>query len=1065
MPETGADSAESPENAAAPSPRDRRRLRRGWGIVLAVVALALVSLWALREDLAGRVIEGQLTGLGLPATYEIVSIGPRRQVLRNVVVGDPKRPDFTAERIESTFQLRFGVPALRAVTLVKPRLYGSYRGGKLSFGSLDKVLFGGPKRAFELPKLNLRLIDGRAQLLTDYGPVGFKAEGRGELRDGFAGVFAAAAPALATPDCRAADASFFGRVTIADARPAFKGPLRLARLDCPRTGLALGKTALQLDGRLSETFDAATGKAGVAASGVRYGANRAAGLGGNLDFTWRNGDVSARYDLAAAGVQTPQLAAGLLGGRGTFASREKFARIEADGALRGEGVRPGAGLDATLASAQRSAEDSLLAPMLAQIRGALAREGRASRFAGDFTARREGGALTVMIPRADLVGTSGEALLSLSRFQYSGTAKLPPVLAGDFVTGGPGLPRIVGEIARGGGGSVTARLAMAEYRAGTGRLALPELVVVQSGNGGIGFAGTALLSGPLPGGAAQYLVLPLDGNWAPGRGLAMWRDCTALRFTSLSYANLTIERRGLTLCPGPDGAIVRSDGRGTRFTAGAPSLDVSGRLGTTPIRIVSGPVGFAIPGALAAKRLDIALGPAATATRFRIDDLTAKIGRDIAGRFAGSDVHLFAVPMDLLGASGDWRYAGGKLSISGADFRLQDRRPEARFQPLNASGATLTLVDNRIDAQALLREPATGRDVVAVDIDHNLANGVGRADLTVPGILFDSALQPATLTRNALGVIANARGTVRGGGRIDWNPRGVISGGQFTTDALDFAAAFGPVKGASGTVVFSDLINMVTAPDQKLRVASINPGIEVTEGVISFQLERDNVLELNGGTWPFLGGTMRLRPVRMSLGIAETRRYVLEIEGLDAAKFVERMELGNISATGIFDGTLPLVFDENGGRIEGGVLTSRGGGNVSYVGALTYKDMGAMTNFVFEALKSLDYKDMRIAMDGQLEGEIVTRVKFDGVKQGATAKRNFITKRFANLPIQFNVNLKAPFYQLITSFKAMYDPAFVKDPRTLGLLDANGNPIRQEVANPPLSPIKPSDIQPSDSRN
>ncbi|MGH6785398.1 MAG: intermembrane phospholipid transport protein YdbH family protein [Novosphingobium sp.] len=1061
MPETGADSKAQPEIAIADPPRLRRRR---WRILAGLVALLLVSVWALREDLAGRVIEGQLTGLGLPATYEIVSIGPRRQVLKNVVVGDPKNPDFTAERIESYLQPRLGVPALRGVTLVRPRLYGTYRNGKLSFGSLDKVLFGGPEKAFELPKLNLRLVDGRARLTTDYGPVGFKAQGQGELRGGFAGVVAAAAPALAMPDCSASDASLYGALTIAAASPAFKGPLRLGRADCPKLGLALGKTALELDARLADTFDAAAGKARLAASNIGYGASRAAGFGGTLDFNWRGGDVSARYDLAAAGVQTPQLAAAMLGGTGTFATRDKLARIEGDGSLRGEGLRPGTGLDAALALAQDAAADSLLAPMLGQIRATLAREGRASRFAGDFTARQEGGALTVMIPQAQLTGASGETLLALSRFQYSAGAKLAPVLAGDFVTGGPGLPRLQGQVARGGGGSVTARLAMAEYRAAGGRLALPELIVVQNGDGGIGFAGTALLSGPLPGGAARDLVLPLDGNWSSARGLSVWRHCTALRFSSLSYANLTLDNRALTLCPGPEGAIVRSDGRGTRLAAGAPSLDVSGRLGTTPIHIASGPVGFAIPGALAARRLDIALGPAATATRFRIDDLTAKIGKDIAGRFAGSDVHLFAVPMDLLGASGAWRYAGGKLSIDGADFTLQDRRAEARFQPLSASGATLTLFDNRIDAKALLREPRTAREVVAVDIAHSLASGVGHADLTVSGILFDAALQPATLTRNALGVIANASGTVRGTGRIDWTARGVTSGGSFTTDNFDFAAAFGPVKGASGTVVFTDLINLVTAPDQQLRVASINPGIEVNDGVITFQLEPGNILQLQGGAWPFLGGTMRLRPVRMSLGIAETRRYVLEIEGLDAARFIERMEVGNISATGIFDGTLPLVFDENGGRIEGGLLKSRGGGNVSYIGALTYENMGAMANFAFQALRDLDYNRMNIAMDGQLEGEIVTRVRFDGVRQGMTAKRNFITQRFANLPIQFNVNVKAPFYQLITSFKAMYDPAFVKDPRTLGLFDANGRPIKPEAVNPPPPPIRPSDIQPSDSR-
>ena len=85
---------------------------------------------------------------------------------------------------------------------------------------------------------------------------------------------------------------------------------------------------------------------------------------------------------------------------------------------------------------------------------------------------------------------------------------------------------------------------------------------------------------------------------------------------------------------------------------------------------------------------------------------------------------------------------------------------------------------------------------------------------------------------------------------------------------------------------------------------------------------------------------------------------MLVIEGLNAARFVERMDLANISATGTFDGAMPLVFDENGGRIEGGSLMSRPpGGNVSYVGALTYKDLSTMANFAFDALNSIDYRD------------------------------------------------------------------------------------------------------------
>ncbi len=1052
------------EPAAARSRPPRWRIAVYVG--LGILAAALLGLWLTRNAIADRAIAGQLRSYGIPATYKLVSVGPRREVLADVVLGDPAHPDLTIERLTVFVNPRFGIPTLGRMIVERPRLYGIWHGGKPSFGTLDKVLFGGPKRAFRLPALDLAIHDGRALVVSDYGPVGIKVEGQGKLRDGFTGIIAASAPRLAGRGCTADRASLYGAVKIAAERPAFDGPLRAAALDCPRQALALRGAAMQLQALIDRSFDGVEGVAGLTTGAADYGGRSARRLKGRSQFTWRGGDVTATYRLGAGGVRGGELGADGLALSGTARTRDAYRRIDLDGDVAGVGLRLGSAIDGALGQGIGAGKGTLIAPLLAQMRTALAREAPGSRMAGSYIVRRTGGVLSLNVPRASLTGRSGAALLDVARLQYAGAGDAPPRLTGSFSTGGPGLPRIGGQIDQTMRGPTLIRMTMADYAAGSARLALPELVLALGGNRSLGFAGRAVLSGPLPGGSARGLVLPLDGTWSAARGLSAWRRCTAISFDALTYANLTLDRRALTLCSGPGGAILRADASGVRLAAGAPSLALSGRIGATPLRLSSGPIGFAIPGAVAARAVDVSLGPPATATRFRLSDLTARIGKDITGRFAGTDVNLFAVPLDLTGASGDWRYTGGKLTISDGDFRLVDRQAAPRFAPLVARGGTLTLIDNRIAAQAVLREPTTQRIVTAVTIAHSLADGRGHADLAVPGILFDTSLQPSQLTALALGVIANARGSVRGTGRIDWSLRGVTSSGDFTTDDLDFAAAFGPVKGASGTVHFSDLIALETPPGQTLKVASVNPGIAVEDGVVTFQLRRGQILELQGAKWPFMGGTLELRPVTMRLGVAETRRYVLAVTGLDAQKFIERMELANITARGIFDGELPLVFDENGGRIEGGVLNARApGGTVSYVGALTYKNMGAMANFAFQALRSLDYKQMRIAMDGQLEGEILTRVRFDGVKQGTAAKRNFITQRFAKLPLQFNVNIKAPFYQLITSFKAMNDPNYVKDPRDLGLIDAAGKPIRRQTVDPPLPVLKPSDIQPPASRN
>jgi hypothetical protein len=1062
----------------------------GW-LLAAAIVVALV-LWSQRKSIADNVIASELARRGIPATYEVARIGGRRQVLRNIVVGDPMRPDLTVEQAEVRIRYTLGWPTIGRVTLVRPRLHGTYRKGKLSFGSLDPLIFRDTGRKFELPRLDLRLVDARALIDSDYGRVGLRAEGQGRLDDSFRGRVAVTAPQLAGYGCTALRVSYDGAVAVSERQPRLTGPVRLGQLSCPDRSLSLANAAAGISLRLDREITGAEGTATLATGALVSGGTRAAGLRGRGRFVYRDGGLTARLEAGGRGIATPALVLADLSTEGTMRAHDGFSRIEYQGSFAGIGLRPGPGLDRTLAKGEQAASETLLSPLLSQARAGFAREAGASRFTGELDVRRSPGRYAVVVPRARWRGGSGSLLLELSRMQINGGDGQIPRLAGNFVSGGAGLPRIAGRMERSAQGRSVLRLTMAEYRAGDASLALPQLTLAQGADGSLGFVGAARASGLLPNGAAENLVVPIEGALSARGELALFRRCTTLRFDRLAYASLVLEQQALSLCPPPGGAIIRSGAAGLRVSFGTPSLDVAGSLGQSPIRIRSGPVGFAYPGVMTAEAVGVALGPAARANEFAIAHLRAKVEPVIEGTFDGAEVRLFATPLDVTQAQGHWRFAHGKLALSDTTMRVSDRARPPRFEPLVARGATLTLVNNRIDADALLREPASDRVVARAAIRHDVRAGQGRADLFVDNLRFDQQVQPATLSRLALGAIANARGTISGTGRIDWGRRGVTSVGTFSTDGLDFAAAFGPVRGLAGTIRFTDLLNLVSAPDQEMRVASINPGIEVSEGVVRFELLPGRVFRLKGASWPFLGGTLSLAATDLRLGVAEARRYTLIVEGLDAARFVERMELKSIEATGIFDGRLPLVFPAGAGgeqvgaavgtlvgigtpqgvdaaaaapgsgRIEGGMLQSRPpGGNVSYVAE--FANLSTIANFAFQTLRSLDYRSMTMYFNGALEGEIVTNVRLEGVRQGALAKRNFLTKAIANLPIRFILNIRAPFFQLINSFKALSDPAFIKDPRILGLVDERGQPIRNAppVTNPPATPSRP--VQPSES--
>ncbi|UIP05517.1 YdbH domain-containing protein [Erythrobacter sp. SDW2] len=1037
-----------------------RAARIGGLALLAMLAIGVLVVWLSRERIADNIIADQMQQYDLPGTYDIESISPARQVVRNVVIGDPADPDLTIERVVINLRYRFGYPAIGRVELTRPRLYGSVgEDGQITFGALDKAIFAESDQPPGLPDLDILLDDGRARIDTPWGNVGLKAQGEGELDDGFTGTLAAIAPRMEYDGCTLQRLSLYGDVRVVRGRPILTGPLRAGQSQCPAQGLALARADFSLGVTGDATLDGADirleGKTGrIAFAG---GSIEATSLG--TQATLRGGRLVAKFDSTLEQAEAGGTGLASLGVTGGVRTDKGFTALQSDIALVGEGLSLDSSILQGLRDSVGSAEGTLAAPLLAQLTSAIEREVVGSSLAADFTVRSGEEGLTIVAPRASLRGRGGDVLATMTRVQLRSTGSGVPLISGNIAMGGAGLPQVQGRMERDGAGSVF-RLRMAPYAAKDSRLAFSDLDIRQSRSGALTLKGSMQADGPLPGGAVRGLNVPLDGQVAANGTFTMWGGCTPVSFQQLGVYDLTLDARRLTLCPQRGRPILRFDGRGLSVVAGAAGLDLKGRLGESPIRLASGPVGIAWPGKLAMLDVDLVIGEEDNAARFLIPELRGELGEEITGTFAQADIALDAVPLDIREASGNWSYIDSVLAIDGGTFRVEDRKEEDLFNPLYARDAALTLVNGRIEASAALRENTSDRVVTFVDLAHDLGSGVGFADLRVDELRFDSRLQPVTLTELARGIVALVDGAVSGTGRIDWNARGITSTGRFRTDSLDLAAPFGPVRGASGTIVFTDLLGLTTAPDQKLFVKSINPGIEVEDGVITWQLTGGTLLEIRNGSWPWLGGTLAMRPVRLDFSQPETRRYIFDVRGLDAALFIERLELSNLSARGIFDGTVGVTFDEFGnGFIEDSVLIARPpGGNVSYVGELTYEDMGAIANFAFQSLRSLDFKQMRVGIEGPLAGEVLTAISFEGVSQGEGASKNFITKRLAKLPIRFNVNIRAPFYQLLTNMRSLYDPDYIPDPRSItGLMPRSPPtpPAPQPQPEQELAPTKP----------
>jgi translocation and assembly module TamB len=1045
-----ADEMLTAENEPEPF-RGRRWKRRIFGAVgLLFIVLLVIAYWQ-RNHIADRFVQNELEARGVRATYRIDQVGFRTQRIRDLVIGDPSKPDLVAKLVEVDVALNFSGANLRDIRATGVRINGRYSNGKFSFGELDKFADPTSTEPFEWPDIGLVLKNASARIETPWGVIGAGLKGRGLLRNRFVGDLAMRAPRLAVGDCRMPDTRFDGELLLEWRQPRLIGPLLAQRIECSETGFAATAPALNADMRLSERFDRWLGDVGFAAQEIRYDATKLTRPTGALSVDGGLKRTNFTLALERTGLRSKPLTLAQLSidAKGYAGMSNSGMNGAAQGSAR---VRRGALDKGTLGSLDgiaRQSRDTPIGPLLARIAPVLGRAG--DNFDGqmDFelyrnAARNTGLAisgLALTTASGARVRQSGELALAAGAGNW--TMQSPVELA----INGRDLPDLKVSIAQSRGGNWTGNLVIAPYAAAGASLAVPNLAFNGRPGGTWAFNGAARLSGPLPGGSVSGLNLPIDGRY-DGRGLTLYDACQSIRFDSAKIASLVLRGQTMQLCPDRGQPMLSVRGGNTRFVTNVSNFAASGMLGGAPMTANSAAVRFSLADGFTARDVKVTLGDESARTRFDVAMLAGQSGNGISGKLSGGSGQIGNVPLLIDEAAGDWRYLNSVLTLD-SSLRVLDAADVDRFQPMAVPNMMLSLENNIISAIGAITEPKTGRKVADVDIRHTLGNSSGRALLSVDGLRFDDRLQPELLTPLSLGVVANVDGAVFGDGLIEWDANGVRSNGRFATRGMNLAAAFGPVEGLTTEVVFTDLLGLETGPGQIATLASVNPGIPALDGRITYRLLRDQQVAIEAGRWPFAGGELILEPTVLDFGVEKDRRLTFRVIGVDAEKLLAGYDFQNLRVTGVFDGTLPMVFNQDGGRIVGGALVSRpGGGEVSYLGELSYENMGTFANFAFDALRSIRYSALTIGIGGDLGGEIVTDISFTGLQQGSLAKRNFITKQLARIPIKFNVSITAEFMKLIGSVRGLYDADYAAQ-RDLKYL------IEQEQGVAPVDEAKP----------
>jgi hypothetical protein len=292
------------------------------------------------------------------------------------------------------------------------------------------------------------------------------------------------------------------------------------------------------------------------------------------------------------------------------------------------------------------------------------------------------------------------------------------------------------------------------------------------------------------------------------------------------------------------------------------------------------------------------------------------------------------------------------------------------------------------------------------------APSVGAALHLHPIVLEEEGLQPGAILPFLKRQIGDARGSIEAAGTASWNEVGATAEIDLALRELSFAAAVADVSLANGLIEVGWASPAFTPPGQLVSVASLDIGLELTDGIIDFQLRPDGLLDLQEAEWHWAGGLVRtagLFDLR-----ADSQEAVLEVESVDLAELLALVDLEGLEGTGTLEGAIPIV---RSGEIieirEGELRGAAPGGRIRYrppPGASALSDQGYGIEQLLGALDDFHYDVLEIDVDGDTRGEVLVRVQLGGFNPNYQRGRR----------VEFNLNVEAPLADLVRAGLVAY---------------------------------------------
>ena len=399
----------------------------------------------------------------------------------------------------------------------------------------------------------------------------------------------------------------------------------------------------------------------------------------------------------------------------------------------------------------------------------------------------------------------------------------------------------------------------------------------------------------------------------------------------------------------------------------------------------------------------------------RVGDVTGEIdlssGWKLTGAFEDASAETDEGHVADLQGAFDLAGSGGSLSgsLSGITMRLFDPLKEEgrRYEDVNFRGEG-RLKDSRIDFTGTFTMAKSGMQVAHVIGRHNLADNEGGLTFEPTPLIFKPRqFQPSDLSPFLVGP-ANVTGRVDIAGNATWSSGDFKASGVIDLKKLGFAlASAGVFEGVSGHIEVSDLLNMKSAPGQRLTLDKVTLGLPIEKGEIAFSLIGYDAIRLESAQWPFGGGFIRADPRDFKFASEAENRIVARAVDWDLAKLAEQFKLPDMKLQGVVGGEFPVVFTTGSAQIDHATLKSVKPGVIQYSGSAGDAAAQADDNskMLFDALKDFHYEVLQVGLNGNLTGKMLLTLSILGRNPDVLSGQ----------PFQLNIGVDSALVPLLTS--------------------------------------------------